>query len=109
MAHMENKNLLDTLSDCARECEHCVYNVCLGDSEMDESGRGCIDCAQICWTTASYASRGSKSLGEVTRICAHICNACADECEKFLDDDMQRCAEQCRRCAEECRSYANVH
>lgn len=107
MAQTKHKELLDVLSRCAAECEHCIYNVCLGDPQMKTCGQLCIDCAQICHTTMTYVSRMSQFMHQSLQMCADICDACAQECERFPDnEDMRRCAEVCRECARSCRDTA---
>ncbi|GEM_PF-6230661 len=72
MAHMMHHDLLDVLARCAAECDHCVYNVCLGDPNMKTCGRMCLDCAQVCHSTSVYVSRMSRFMDESLRMCADI-------------------------------------
>ncbi|MBI2934029.1 MAG: four-helix bundle copper-binding protein [Chloroflexi bacterium] len=108
MTCRQPQSLLDSLIECARVCDYTGYNYCMGQSGMEECGRLCFDCASICWTMASYATRQSCVAPAVARACAEICGSCADECARFEETEMQHCAEVCRRCAEECRSAAAV-
>jgi len=109
MAHEQNKQLLDALSNCAAECNHCAA-ACLDEQDVKMLAR-CIkldiDCAEICMLTASYVARGSEHAQHLLDECAEICDACAEECEKHAQMGMEhckRCAEACRDCAEACRS-----
>lgn len=109
MAHEQNKQLLDALSNCAAECNHCA-TACLDEQDVKMLAR-CIkldiDCSEICMLTASYVARGSEHAQHLLDECGEICNACAEECEKHAQMGMEhcrKCAEACRTCAEACQS-----
>lgn len=107
MAHEQNKQLLEALSNCAAECNHCA-TACLDEQDVKMLSR-CIkldiDCAEICMLTASYVARGSEHAQHLLDECAEICYACAEECEKHSHmEHCKRCAEACRKCAEACHS-----
>jgi len=89
---------------------HCA-NACLGEKDvkmMAECIRLDPDCAEICWMSAGFMSRGSQFAADLCRLCAEVCDACGAECEKHEAEHCQRCAEMCRRCAEECRQMAGA-
>ncbi|WP_415807187.1 four-helix bundle copper-binding protein [Bordetella muralis] len=65
-----------------------------------------MDCAQICRLSASYMARGSEFAQALCRLCAEVCQSCADECANHQMDHCQRCAQACRQCADECRRMA---
>ena len=107
MAHEKNKELLNTLNNCAAECNHCAA-ACLDEQDVKMLAN-CIkldiDCAEICTLAAGFVARGSTHAAHILAECAEICNACADECEKHAQHGMQHCkdcAEACRKCAEAC-------
>lgn len=108
MPHHENPSLLQALSDCARECEHCSYTICVEQPDMADCARACIDCSHMCWTAEAFVSRGSHAMPQVLRACAEVCDWCASECEQHDHPEVQRCAEICRRCADQCRSAIAV-
>lgn len=105
MSHRDYEALLQKIGNCAMECQHCVYNICLGDPNMKTCGQMCIDCAMICAITAAFIGRGSKFCKELAGVCAGICEECESECRKFQTEDMLRCADICRDCAEACRDF----
>ena len=110
MPHQQNQSCIDACVRCAQECEHCL-EACLGEQDvaaMAECIRLDNDCAEICWTAAAFMSRGSRSMHEICRICAEICEACGAECRKHEVEHCQRCADACEQCAEECRRMASV-
>lgn len=107
MAHRENKELLNALTNCAAECNHCA-TACLDEQDVKMLAN-CIkldiDCAEICTIAAGFVSRNSSHARHILAECADICNACADECEKHAKHGMEHCktcAEACRKCAEAC-------
>ena len=110
MSHENHKSMINAMHECAAECNHCAA-ACLEEQDVQSLAR-CIkldiDCAEICYLTASYAARGSEHAMHLMKECAEICNACAEECEKFADryDHCKKCAEACRNCAEECSTMA---
>lgn len=105
MSHENHKELINTLNECAAECNHCT-TACLEEQDVKMLAR-CIklniDCVEICKLTASYIARGSEHAEHVMKECAEICEACAAECEKHKHmEHCKQCAEACRRCAEAC-------
>lgn len=103
MTSMEHMRLVDSLARYASECDHCVYNTCLGDAAMQSCGQACLDCAEICRSTAILVSRGSQFAHHWLAACADACNECASVCEQYPDSEaMRRCARVCRDCAKEC-------
>ncbi|MFN3159193.1 MAG: four-helix bundle copper-binding protein [Rubinisphaera brasiliensis] len=110
MSHEKFQACIEACVECAQECERCA-DACLSESNVAKMA-DCIktdrDCAAICWTAASLMSRGSQFADSVCKLCAEICDACADECEKHEHDHCQKCAQACRNCADQCRQMAGV-
>ena len=107
MSHEQNKGLLEALTKCVAECNHCAA-ACLDEDDVKMLAR-CIkldiDCAEICNLAISFVSRGSEHAEHILDECAEICNECAKECEKHSHmEHCKRCAEACRACAEACQS-----
>ena len=107
MNHEQNKQLLETLNNCAAACNACI-DACLHEKDVTMMAT-CIqldmDCAAICTLTASFVARGSVHAPHLFKECAEICNACAAECEKHMANGMERCkicAIACRACAAAC-------
>ena len=105
MSHEKNKELLQSLADCAAECNHCAAH-CLEENQINVLSR-CImldmDCAEICQLVIGYISRGSEHASQLLEVCEEICIACAAECDKHAHmDHCTRCAVVCRHCAELC-------
>ena len=79
MAHQQHRSCIEACVKCAQECEHCG-DACIGQPEMAECVRTFRDCAELCWTSAGYMSRGSTLAADVCRACAEACRRCAEEC-----------------------------
>ena len=110
-----NRALLKAIDEayaCAQTCTSCA-DACLAE-EMVAELRQCIrlnlDCADVCATTASLASRRTGSNEEVIRqvlqACATSCTLCARECGRHASrhEHCRICAEACQRCAQACQS-----
>ncbi len=109
MAHEQNHQLLEALSNCEAECNHCAI-ACLREQDtrmLERCIRLDLDCAEICHVAASFVTRGSEHAQHLLKECAEICEACAEECEKHAHmEHCFRCAEACRHCAEACLQTA---
>jgi hypothetical protein len=101
---------IEACAACWVACEMCS-DACLDEPQVQELVR-CIrldrDCAGACRMAVAVMVRGSEMAAEVCRLCAVLCDACAEECARHADrhDHCRVCAEACRRCAEECRRMA---
>lgn len=102
------KKCIDACNSCMQACEQCL-TACLKEPDAAQRGR-CVqllrDCADICALASRVMSRGSDFAGAICRVCAEICEACAQECGRFQDEHCQECARACSACAEECRRMA---
>lgn len=102
----QTKNeLVQLLSECATECEHCA-SACLNEQSVQVLTK-CIqldlNCADICRLTSTFLSRDSENIDEIIQVCATICEQCAAECDKHSKmEHCKRCAEICHRCADAC-------
>jgi hypothetical protein len=95
---------IDALNDCAQACTADADDD-LGESDvaaMVKCIRLCLDCADICTTTAAVTSRRTDYDANVTRplleACIEACKTCAAECEHHALTHAH-----CRVCAEACR------
>ncbi|MBW3551304.1 MAG: four-helix bundle copper-binding protein [Proteobacteria bacterium] len=102
--------VIEAASDCAAHCEACA-DACLeeGDPKLTRCIRADLDCADICATTGTMASRRTGSNVEVLRsviqACEQACRVCGEECGRHAEHEehCRICAEACRRCAEACQ------
>lgn len=102
---------IDALTDCAQAC------TADADDDLSESDvadmvkciRLCLDCADICTTTAGVISRQTEYDANVTRpmleACMAACKSSGDECERhaMMHAHCGVCAQACRRCEQACR------
>jgi hypothetical protein len=101
---------IDALNDCAQACTaDADDDLSEPDvAEMVKCIRLCLDCADICTTTAAVTSRRTDYDPNVTRplleACIAACKTCADECELHatMHVHCRVCAEACRRCQRAC-------
>jgi hypothetical protein len=100
----------DVCFACARACDTCV-DECLAardSSSFAYSIRLCLDCAELCATAGSIASRRTGSSPEILRValdaCAVASRLCAIECEKHAhsNDGCRNGALACRECERAC-------
>ena len=105
------RRCIEACFDCSQTCTSCA-DACLAEQDVKAMVR-CIrlnlDCAEICGTTGSIASRQTERNTALFRAqleaCAAACSACATECEKHSKMEHCRvCARACRTCEEACRS-----
>jgi hypothetical protein len=102
---------IDALNDCTQACITDT-DADLGDDSvatMVACIRLCLDCADVCATTARVTSRPTAYNASVTRplldACVAVCALCGDECDRHAGTHRhcQLCAQACRRCEQACR------
>jgi hypothetical protein len=103
---------VDACAACGLACTSCA-DACDGETAHVEELRRCVrlnlDCAAICFATASVLSRQLLPDENVFRVqaeaCEVACAACAAECERHAEihEHCRLCAQICRRCEELCR------
>jgi hypothetical protein len=102
-----NHEILQELNACVSVCNVC-YNACLNEEDVSMMTR-CIEldreCADICQLTASILSRDSENADKYLKLCADLCDICADECKKHTYEHCKECARACSSCAALCRTY----
>ena len=92
---------------CTSCADACVAEMADSDMDMAQCVRNCLDCADICASTARLATRRTAQNIDVLRaqleLCVKACETCAEECEKHDNDHCKWCAKMCRECADDCR------
>ena len=104
-------DILCVLQDCGVQCERTI--ACLMATPDARTRihqiRMLRDCADICHTTWCFLQRESRYSLKLCKLCAQICDACADECTVYPDIDSQRTVSACHRCAAACRAFIAAH
>ncbi|AYD39644.1 four-helix bundle copper-binding protein [Clostridium fermenticellae] len=102
---------IDECNKCAQKCYEC-FKACLNEPDV-QNRKNCIsvliECAQMCQMSASLMSMDSCSVKEHCRICANICDKCAQECGMFKEQHCQICMQECKKCADECRNMVTCN
>ena len=107
---------IDALTDCAQAC------TADADDDLSEPNvadmvkciRLCLDCADICTTTAGVVSRQTDYDANVTRpllqACIASCKSCGDECHNHaaMHAHCRVCEQACRRCEKACRQLLSA-
>lgn len=95
---------------CAQACTSCA-DACMGEaavSDLVQCIRLNMDCADICSTMGTVASRLTGSNASVVHqliaACADACRACEMECRKHADmhEHCRVCADACHQCEAAC-------
>lgn len=93
---------------CAEMCTSCADACSAEEMDMRQCIRLCLDCADICQAASRLAVRQTGQNAMILRamleLCAHACEACAEECETHGHEHCRLCAEMCRECAQDCRT-----
>lgn len=99
---------IDACNTCAQACHECI-KLCLNEPDV-EARKCCIgmlmECACICQESAAFMSMDAQHVKESCKLCATICEKCAQECRMFKDTHCIRCADECNACANECKMMA---
>lgn len=98
------KVCIEACLKCAAICNHCASS-CAKEEDVHMIAK-CVqldmECAVICIATAELMSLGSDKVKEICKLCALMCDACAEECSKHENVHCRECAEACTHCADEC-------
>lgn len=109
MHHMDEgmQRCIQACLDCHRVCLTALSHHCLdvgGGHVAPRHVRLMLACAEICRTSAYFMELGTELHKHTCRICAIVCNECANDCERL--GDMRECVDACRHCATTCQSMA---
>lgn len=100
---------IDTCRECSTVCLSALFGYCL-EQGGEHTTRAHItrmrDCIEICDLAADFMLRGSEHQEMLCKLCARVCDDCAQSCDQFSDKVMKQCAYMCRQCAKSCRSMS---
>lgn len=92
---------------CAAICTSCADACSTEEADLRQCVRLCLDCADICHAASRLLTRQTGQNGMILRamleLCAHACEACAEECGRHRQAHCLLCAEMCCECAQSCR------
>ncbi|MDR5587081.1 MULTISPECIES: four-helix bundle copper-binding protein [Clostridium] len=101
---------IDECSRCTQACYEC-FEACINEPDLKDR-RICvkilIECAKMCEMSIGIMSMNGKFAKEHCKMCATVCDTCAQECSMFKDDHCQKCAQECKTCADECRKMSGM-
>lgn len=106
------KTINEEMQACIDSCYQAITacKVCLdqhlGEPDMKKCHQLCLDCIDINTACARMCAAQSDYVGQVSKVCAQICQDCAAECAKFDSEVCQQCAQACSACAEKCEAMA---
>lgn len=104
MATNKYQKCIDTCNRCAQACYECL-KACLNEPDV-QARRNCIsmllECATICNQASAFMAMDAQHSKELCKLCATICEKCANDCRMFKDDHCTKCADECANCAREC-------
>ena len=90
---------------CITACGNCFAQM-VGKESKNACPACCIECAAIIHLCVDAMTRNSPFVKQISKLCAEICDWCAQQCEAHDMDHCKQCAEACRRCAAACRKMA---
>jgi len=91
------------MTACNKGFHHCYMEVVEGKKEHAKTMHLCVDCADICGTSAVLVARMSPLMAHACKATTECCNDLIAQCEKLNDPEMRRVIEACGQCAESCR------
>lgn len=102
---------IESCLKCYQSCLSCIPHCLTQGGKHSEADHITLmmECAELCRTSASIMQLKGEFAYELCKVCAQVCDACADSCSSIDPEDsmMQRCAQMCNRCAESCRSMSH--
>jgi hypothetical protein len=83
MTDTQHEDAMAQLALCFRLCEECAAD-CIdqGGASLAQCIKLCLACADSCRLCMKAISYDLAHRKEVCRVCAQLCDDCADECEK---------------------------
>lgn len=98
-------NCIEACQQCFIDCQVCLVKMA-GQESMNDCPLCCVQCAEACQVCLKMLLADSKWAKDYCRICAGICDYCAEQCGAHDHEHCQRCAASCRACAKACRAVA---
>jgi hypothetical protein len=107
-----HESCAEACSDCEKECNqgfhHCFKEVQAGKADHARAMHLCVDCGDVCSTSAKLVARMSPLMTFTCQACAESCEATLAELEKLNDSGMKETVESLRKCAASCREMVKA-
>ncbi|AIQ18834.1 MULTISPECIES: four-helix bundle copper-binding protein [Paenibacillus] len=110
MTRIQYQECIDACIKCMNACNY-SYVSSLKEydlASLRESIRLDRECADICSFAVQAMTRQSPFVAEILRLCAEICERCADESSRHEHTHCQECIDSCRNAALACRLISDV-
>ncbi|WP_340023978.1 four-helix bundle copper-binding protein [Paenibacillus sp. FSL K6-1096] len=105
MTRIQYQECIDACLKCMDACNYSYvsslkeYNL----ADLRESIQLDRECADICSFAVQAMTRRSPFVAEILRLCAEICDRCADASSRHEHTHCQDCIDACRNAAMACR------
>ena len=99
------ESCIKACQECFIECQNCLVQMA-GKESMNDCPLCCIQCIEACLVAIKFMIADSKFTPEYCRLCALICEWCAEQCNQHEHEHCKICAASCLACAKECRKHA---
>lgn len=86
-------------------CRECIAGMA-GLESSNDCPACCSECLRVIGLTLEMMGSNGKFLAQYWRLCAEVCDWCAEQCGAHEHDHCRRCAETCQVCAAECRKLS---
>lgn len=110
MTRIQYQECIDACIECMNTCNY-SYVSSLKEydlASLRESIRLDRECADICSFAVQAMTRQSPFVAEILRLCAEICERCAEERSKHQHNLCQECIAACRNAALACRLISDA-
>jgi hypothetical protein len=103
-SYPQYKVCIEACLNCAAVCRYCAISCSreANPAPLTMCIQLNLECAAVCMAAAELMAIGSERVKEICKLCATMCDACAEECSKHLHDHCRECAEVCTSCADQC-------
>lgn len=98
------KNCINACQQCLVDCQYCLVQMA-GKESMNDCPSCCIQCIDAGSICIKFMVADSLFVKDYLRLCAQICEWCAEQCQAHNHEHCKLCATSCMACADECRKH----
>lgn len=99
------QRITETCHACLQSCLEC-FAAMAGHESNNDCPKCCMLCEDMCASMITAVAAKSPFAVETARLCATLCDWCAESCAAHAHEHCLQCAKACRICAEACRAVA---